>query len=367
MLATSSPLHVAKIFRNSLFFFFLSASVFQVSAQTTIWLENFSGANQGWTANFTDCDGTPASFFGVQNNRYEITDMEGAPCCVAGGGGNNDWITNPIGITNYCNVTISVNYGFIGVFECSVGGPFFACTGNVAIDNGHDQIVFEYRINGGPWIQFAYVCGGQAGTATVSGLTGNTIEVRIRPSNKATAETYWFDNVSIVGTLPIVNQPPDVVVCAGQTITAAFAGSAGTTFTWTNNNTATGVGASGTGNINTTGAAVSNQEISTITVTPNIGACPGTPKMFTVTVNPTLLVNDPPDMAACSGDPINVAFSGTASTFSWTNSNPAIGLGASGTGDLSFNAAAVATTQTGTITVTPSGPCPGPAQTFTIT
>src|SRR5689334_5913401 len=79
-----------------------------LSAQTQIWLEDFSGAPPapGWTDNFTDCDGTAASFNGVQNNRYEITDMEGLPCCAAGGGNDNEWVTNDITITGYCNVTI---------------------------------------------------------------------------------------------------------------------------------------------------------------------------------------------------------------------------------------------------------------------
>ena len=367
MLATSSPSYTVKILRNSLFFLAFFATVSQLSAQTTIWLENFSGANQGWTANFVDCDGTAASFNGVRNSRYELTDMEGAPCCVAGGGGGNEWLTNPITISNYCNVSISVDYGFIGTFECSAGGPYLTCTGNVAIDNGHDQIIFEYRINGGAWVQFAYVCGGQTGTATVGGLTGNTIEVRLTPSNKATAETYWFDNVSVVGTLPVVNQPANIVVCAGQTVSNTFTGTASTTFNWTNNNTATGLPAAGTGNINTPSAMVTSQQISTITVTPTIGSCNGVPKTFTVTVNPAATVSQPANVAACGGDMVNVAFSGTASGFTWTNSNPAIGLGASGNGNLGFPAANVTTTQTATITVTPTGTCPGPPVTFTIT
>jgi len=70
MLAISSLLRNKKNLRNSLVVFSVLTGVFQLCAQTTIWLENFSGANQGWTANFTDWDGTPGSFNGFRKIRY---------------------------------------------------------------------------------------------------------------------------------------------------------------------------------------------------------------------------------------------------------------------------------------------------------
>ncbi|MCC6410034.1 MAG: gliding motility-associated C-terminal domain-containing protein [Saprospiraceae bacterium] len=336
----------------------------------TIWLEDFSGANQGWSdANFTDCDMTAGSFNGVQNGRYEVIDMEGAPCCPAGGGNDNEWITNPIDINGACNVGISVSYGSIGTFECTPGGPFYGCTGNVAIDNGHDQIHAEYRIDGGAWVQFGYLCGGGAGTFTAAGLTGNTLEIRIRLANKAAAETYWFDNVLVTGDVPLVNPPADLPLCGGQTGTVTFTGSAGATFSWTNDNTAIGLGASGSGNISFPAANVTATETATITVTPSQGGCDGPPVTFMITVNPGPVMDDPANENVCSGDDVMVVFTSTGNpVFNWTNSNPAIGLPASGTGDLDFTAANVASVQTGTITITPvEAPCTGPAQSFTIT
>ena len=53
--------------------------VLLLSTQTAfsqIWLENFSGGNQGWTDNFTDCDGGGSN--GVNAGRYEVVDMEGS-------------------------------------------------------------------------------------------------------------------------------------------------------------------------------------------------------------------------------------------------------------------------------------------------
>ena len=376
MLATSSPLHRAIHIRHCLALLLFFAIFIQLPAQTTIWLEDFSAGPPppGWTQTFGTCGGG-TSAVGVVAGRFQVTNEDGTTCCTPAGGGDNenDWTTGSIDISNYCNVTISVDFGGIGTFEDNYpGGPFFGCSGMVS-DNAHDQIVFYYSLDGGPWTQFYYAHVGApsgpfpTGMATISGLVGTSLRIQIKPACKASAETLWFDNVKVVGTRPIINQPPNVAVCAGQTIASTFTGSAGTTFAWTNDNTATGVAASGNGNISVPSAVVTSQEISTITVTPNIAGCPGIPKIFTVTVNPTLTVDDPANVAACGGDPINVPFTGSSPTFTWTNSNAAIGLGTSGSGDLNFTAAVVATTQTGTITVTPANPCPGPAQTFTIT
>lgn len=65
-----------------------------------------------------------------------------------------------------------------------------------------------------------------------------------------------------------------------------------------------------------------------------------------------------------------INFTGTATTFNWTNNTPSIGLAASGTGNIaSFTALnPSATAVTATITVTPStGACTGTPISFTIT
>jgi hypothetical protein len=88
-----------------------------------------------------------------------------------------------------------------------------------------------------------------------------------------------------------VNQPANLTTCGGALTTVTFTTTTpGTTYTWTNNNTATGLAASGTGNISFTAAIVAVSTISTITVTPNYTnngvSCPGTPRTFTITVDP---------------------------------------------------------------------------------
>src|SRR5207248_2912407 len=77
----------------------------------------------------------------------------------------------------------------------------------------------------------------------------------------------------------------------------------------------------------------------------------------TFMINPTPTVNQPPNQILCAGTLTNaVVFSGDSVTsFSWTNNNPQIGLGANGTGNISpfVTINNGVTNDTATITVTP--------------
>ncbi len=93
-----------------------------------------------------------------------------------------------------------------------------------------------------------------------------------------------------VGNDPIVNAITDQTKCEGVAFsTITFSGNPGTVFDWTNTNTTIGLSVSGTGDIqsfNATGTTTGASDISgTITVTPRIGSCVGTPKTFKLTVN----------------------------------------------------------------------------------
>ncbi len=169
---------------------------------------------------------------------------------------------------------------------------------------------------------------------------------------------------------PAVNQPNDVTVCGGTIVAVSFSGTSGATFQWTNDNSNIGLGSSGAGNINFIALNGINTEVANISVTPVFNGCEGTPVDFTVTVNPTPAVTDPPNQIVCSGDQVQVLFSGTGNNpiYTWTNTNTGIGLASNGSGDISFTAAPVGAVTTGTIQVTPSeNGCVGQNQNFTIT
>lgn len=143
--------------------------------------------------------------------------------------------------------------------------------------------------------------------------------------------------------------PANIVACAGQVVVTNFSGTPGATFSWTNSNTAIGLGASGSGNISFNAANVGSQEVATITVTPMLGACTGTAVTYTITVNPGPTMNPVADEIVCAGDNVSVVFSSPSGnpTYSWTNSNTAIGLPASGVGNINFNGANVPATPDG--------------------
>ncbi len=169
----------------------------------------------------------------------------------------------------------------------------------------------------------------------------------------------------IIDPAPTVVDPPNQTVCAGTPVTVTFSGTNNPTFNWTNDNTIIGLGASGSGNISFTAASV---DTGTITVTPVANGCPGASQTFDIIVIGSPVVTQPASLSACAGNPVAVVFSGTpGATFSWTNSNTATGLGASGTGDIGFTAFSVAAVTTGNVSVTPSlGGCTGTAQAFDI-
>ena len=257
-----------------------------------------------------------------------------------------------------------------------------------------------------------------------------------------------------IGENPSVNSISSQTKCIGDSFEPInFIGTPGTSFDWVNNKPTIGLTASGSGNIKgflgTGVSAITTSLMSTITVTPRIGSCTGSPKSFNLTLNysdnvgisysdnsyckkdsnPTPIITGPKDgifsaspsglvinsvtglidilaskqglydvmyrtTGVCADSaivPIGISFdplvntilgqtvcAGTSFTpsvftgspgtvFDWKNTNTAIGLAASGTGDIatfvstnSLNAAI-----SGTVTVTPkAGSCIGTPKSF---
>ena len=123
--------------------------------------------------------------------------------------------------------------------------------------------------------------------------------------------------------------------------------------------------------------------VATIVVTPTFtngpSICTGSPKTYTITVNPTGQVTQPVNQVVCNSvatTAITFATTNTlgTTTYAWTNSNTTIGLAGSGTGNIASFVAVNTTTApiVATIVVTPtftngSKSCAGPTKTFTIT
>ena len=107
--------------------------------------------------------------------------------------------------------------------------------------------------------------------------------------------------------------------------------------------------------------------------------CDGPTKTFTITVNPSAQVNQPSSQVICNGlqtstVSFTTATTGGTATYTWTNSTTAIGLPATGTGNIAAFSALNAGTSpvTATIVVTAhfdhgAVSCDGPTKTFSIT
>ncbi|AEA44326.1 Ig-like domain-containing protein [Fluviicola taffensis] len=291
--------------------------------------------------------------------------------------------TNSIGgCTSTDQVTITVN----PLPTATISGTTTVCQNATAPTvtftgaNGIAPYTFTYNINGGA---NQTVSSGAGVTATVTApttvsgtFTYNLVSVT---SAMGCSQNQPGTAVITVNPIPTVNAPAPQTVCANTSTTAVtFTGNntAITTFDWTNNSTSIGLGANGTGNIASfTGTnATASPITATITVTPTLNTCVGTPQNFTITVNPTPTVNAPTPQTVCANTSTTpVVFTGNntaTTTFNWTNNTTSIGLGANGTGTIgAFTATnGTAAPVVATITVTPTlNVCSGTPQNFTIT
>ncbi len=119
-----------------------------------------------------------------------------------------------------------------------------------------------------------------------------------------------------VSSAPVTTGSSDQVRCLNQNslATSFISSDVNTTFSWTNDNTNTGIPANGSGNL--ISYPLIGTGNSTITVTPTLYGCVGTPSTFTITVNGLPIVEAGPDQFLCSNSTTNVTATG-ASTYAW--------------------------------------------------
>lgn len=261
-----------------------------------------------------------------------------------------------------------------------ITGPSSVCAGSVenVYSTAAGMSNYIWAVSSGGTI----TAGGTATNNTVTVTWGtpgaNTVSVIYTDLNNCPANTPTVYNVAVNPIPDAVATPASQTICSGQPILPIIlTGSIpGTLFSWTRDNTTTvtGIAASGSGDISGTMTNTTSSPVTvTFTITPSYNGCPGSPVTATVLVNPTPSVNPVSNVTYCHGaTTTEISFSGPVSgtTYAWTNSNPVIGLPASGTGNIpSFTATNPgASPLVDTITVTPAANgCQGPEITFTIT
>ncbi|MFN3918433.1 MAG: gliding motility-associated C-terminal domain-containing protein [Flavobacteriales bacterium] len=334
---------------------------------------NVAGTTYNWTNNNTSIglgasgSGNIAAFTGTNTGTLPITGTITVTPTINGCPGTPTSFTitinpvptvNPIGNQTVCNGSSTAAVNITG----SMGG----------------SATYNWT-NNNPSIGLPASGSGNIGafTAVNTGSSPVVATITITPTANGCSGTPTSFTITVNPT-PTVNSVSNQTICAGQQTTAInFSGAVvGTTYNWTNSNVSIGLGSNGSGNITAfTGTNTGTSPITgTITVTPTVNGCSGTPTNFTITVNPVPTVSSVPNQTLCNGASTTaINFTGNMSgsaTYNWTNSNTSIGLGASGTGNIgSFTAVNTGNAPvTSTITVTPTANgCPGTPITFTIT
>lgn len=265
--------------------------------------------------------------------------------------------------------------------------PLSICSGNTV------TIRLSGNVTGTVYTWTATPTGTVTGFSNCTGSCGNTISHTLfntgaDPATVKYTITPTFDGCSGVPAEVTITVNPgptgsavDQAICSGSTTSVALTSNVNDpVFTWTTTlisgtisgfeDCASSCGTTISQTLTNSGATAG---VVRYRVTPSANGCVGTPFDVDVTVLPLPVVNDPGDIAVCTGSTVTVGFTGTGSRYTWTNTNTSIGLTASsGTGDISFTAENTGSVrQAATITVTPvfesgGNSCTGTPVQFTI-
>ena len=314
-------------------------------------VNNFS-ANMGFTVNF----GGTGTFQGPNPN------ITAAPVSICAGG------TVAFSGSTSVNVAGGLNWNFSngGSQASAVGnGPHSITYANpgtyTAILNGTDfagctateSVIIT--VNPGPAAptvsNITYCQGATAAALTATGSNLMWYTVPTGGIGSATAPTpststpgttsYYVSQASngcvsplaqidvIVTPLPTMNTPIAEEVCAGVVIPSITftSATAGTSYTWINDNPSIGLAASGNSNLPafTTMNSTANDQVAVVSITPTLGNCVGSPVTFTITVHPLPNINAGADQALCLGETSTLLATG-GNSYTWdnavTNGNP---------------------------------------------
>ena len=183
------------------------------------------------------------------------------------------------------------------------------------------------------------------------------------------------DTINVtIDPMATVSVGNDTVICEGNSLQLqAVLGGSATTILWTTSGTGSFSSTTDPNAVYTPDANDIANGTVTLTITTNTPSltCPAATDDLILTINPTPIIDPISNFTYCNGDNTTlINFTGTTgATFSWSNDNTNIGLGAFGTGDISSFVATNPglTSIIGNLSVTPVlGICPGAPQTFTI-
>ncbi len=285
-------------------------------------------------------------------------------------------------ISGYIQVSNSKGFGIVveGTNHTVTNNTISGCDIGIQQQAGHTPYTGTGTADDGDQTNVADLYFGRGNSPTLCNVTvsGNTFGVN--GVNQRIVIGGGTGTI-VTTTVATVDDPTDQVLCNGATTTlVTFTGNnlPGVIYKWANNEPTIGLAASGTSPTIPSFTATNNTSapiIASITVTPSVNNCDGTPQTFTITVNPTPTVDVSTNQVVCnnamtSAITFGSTFNVSGTTYTWTNTTPSIGLVTSGTGNIAAFAGVNTTNApiVATIVVTPhANGCDGTPQTFTIT
>ncbi len=187
---------------------------------------------------------------------------------------------------------------------------------------GSSSLTLGASASAGTVSWYAAATGGTAlatGTSYTTGVLSATTTYYAETSNGGCTSTRVAVQATI-NPIPTVNAPSTQNFCTGQSSgLISFTGSStSSSYAWANNNTTIGLAASGSGNIAPFTPNIAGN--ATITVTPTLNGCVGSPQSFQITVNQTPTVTQSSLNQICvyglpftlsSGSPAGGTYSGS--------------------------------------------------------
>ena len=215
------------------------------------------------------------------------------------------------------------------------------------------------------------------GSITPSNTTNQNGQIEVSASVGCSSVTPTIFTITVFPEAIITANPMESLICSGELTDIDLTSNiSSATFSWTTNGPST-ISGEANGSGTTIGQTLTNtgNSMDTMSYVISVGntQCPGPSVTATVVVQPAIIINSNTDFTVCPGtevDPTDYVSTPAGATFSWTNSNTAIGLPASGNGTVPAWTATNggASNISGNITVSAQlNDCPAVQDQFTVT